>query len=53
MNSKGHLYISLIKSGIRIVGCIDLFMTGSLGFFAGAFCAAELLGIVEELVDER
>ena len=37
MNSKGHLYISLGKSAIRIIGGI----------------VAEIGGVLEELVDER
>lgn len=47
--SKGHFYVSLAKSGIRIIAGICL-ISGNL-FFAGAgFILAEVLGIVEELV---
>lgn len=47
--SKGHFYVSLVKSVIRIGagGCLiqgNLFAAGALLIFA------ELLGIVEELV---
>ena len=47
--SKGHFYVSLVKSIIRIGagGCLiqgNLYAAGSLLIFA------ELLGIVEELV---
>jgi hypothetical protein len=47
--SKGHFYVSLVKSGLRIVAGAVL-ISGSL-YWAGAFIiAAEVLGIVEELV---
>jgi hypothetical protein len=47
--SKGHFYISLIKSAVRIGagGCLilgDLFAAGVLLIFA------EILGIAEEVV---
>lgn len=47
--SKGHFYISLVKSVVRIGagGCLifgDLFFAGFLLIFA------EILGIAEELV---
>ena len=47
--SKGHFYVSLAKSAIRIVagGCL---ITGNL-LMAGVFLImAEVLGVVEELV---
>lgn len=47
--SKGHFYVSLVKSGLRIVAGAVL-ISGSL-YWAGAFIiTAEILGIVEELV---
>lgn len=47
--SKGHFYTSLAKSGLRIIAAGAL-MQGSL-YWAGAFLvAAELLGILEEMV---
>jgi hypothetical protein len=47
--SKGHFYVSLAKSGLRIIA--GLALTQGLFFEAGAFLiAAEVLGIVEELV---
>ena len=47
--SKGHFYVSLVKSTLRIVA--GLALTQGLFFEAGAFLiAAEILGIVEELV---
>ena len=47
--SKGHFYVSLVKSSIRILGGALLFF----GNFAEAgicLIVAELLGIVEEIV---
>lgn len=47
--SKGHFYVSLAKSGLRIVAGISLIMSGLPE--AGTFILlAEVLGIVEELV---
>lgn len=47
--SKGHFYVSLAKSALRIVAGVSLIMVGFPE--AGAFfIAAEVLGIVEELV---
>jgi hypothetical protein len=47
--SKGHFYVSLVKSAIRIVagGCL---ISGNLVFAGAGFILAEVLGIVEELV---
>lgn len=47
--SKKHFYISMIKSGVRIGGCIVAIQLGSVVWLASAFLAAEILGIVEEL----
>ena len=47
--SKGHFYVSLAKSALRIVAGSNLVL-GNL-FWAGTFLIlAEVLGIVEELV---
>jgi len=47
--SKGHFYVSLVKSALRIIAGVALVQ--GLLVEAGAFLiAAELLGIVEELV---
>ena len=47
--SRGHFYVSLAKSGLRIIA--GLALAQGLLFEAGAFLiAAEVLGIVEELV---
>ena len=56
--SKGHFYVSLVKSALRIVAGAALIATGVSTFHydtfvvcAGVlFVAAEILGIVEELV---
>lgn len=48
--SKGHFYVSLAKSATRIAAGIALIWPQSI-VLAGAFLiAAEVLGIVEELV---
>ncbi len=48
--SKGHFYVSLVKSATRIAAGIALIWPQSI-VLAGAFLiAAEILGIVEELV---
>ena len=48
-DAKKHLYISLVKSAIRIVagGCL---ITGNLLMAGVCFIMAEVLGIVEEIV---
>jgi hypothetical protein len=47
--SKGHFYVSLVKSAIRIVagGCL---ITGNFLMAGICLILAEVLGIVEELV---
>lgn len=47
--SKGHFYISLVKSGIRIVAA-GFLATGSFMIAGVLLAGAELLGIAEELV---
>jgi hypothetical protein len=47
--SRGHLYVSLAKSGIRIIAGVAL-MTGNFWGAGGLLIAAEFLGIAEELV---
>jgi len=47
--SKGHFYVSLAKSALRIVAGVAL--TQGFLFEAGVFLIlAEVLGVVEELV---
>ena len=47
--SKGHFYVSIVKSAIRIIagGCL---ITGNLLMAGVCLIMAEILGIVEELV---
>ncbi len=47
--SKKHFYISMIKSGMRILGCTVALFTGSVIWLASGLLVAELLGIAEEL----
>lgn len=53
MNSKGHLYVSSAKSALRILSCIVSICKKSVKVLAIGLLAAELLGILEELVDNR
>lgn len=53
MNSKGHLIISLAKSGIRIAGGIISLVTKSFTPLAISIIIAEAGGVAEELVDKR
>jgi len=56
--SKGHFYVSLAKSFLRISGFVTLYLAGAnpelmtswLKVTAGLLMLAECLGIVEELV---
>ena len=47
--SRGHFYVSLVKSGLRIVAGGNL-VIGNLWWAGTFFIIAEILGIVEELV---
>ena len=47
--SKGHFYVSLAKSFLRIVAGAAL-MSGSLYWAGALLITAEILGIVEEMV---
>lgn len=53
MNSKGHLFISLGKSAIRIIGGIVALVNMSVLPLAIGVIIAEIGGVLEELVDER
>lgn len=53
MNSKGHLYISLAKSGIRVIGGIVAIVRKSIIPLAVGIIIADVGGVLEELVDER
>ena len=47
--SKGHFYVSLVKSGLRIVAGVFL-IDGNLLVAGSLLILAEGLGIIEELV---
>ena len=47
--SKKHFYISLVKSAVRITGCVVALATASWGWLALGFLVGEVLGIAEEL----
>ena len=47
---KGHFYVSLIKSGLRLIGCLVAAYTSSVVLLALFLGAAEILGVAEELV---
>ena len=53
MNSMGHLLVSIAKSILRIGACTWCIYTGAIVPLAIGFFLAEVLGIVEELVDKR
>jgi hypothetical protein len=47
--SKGHFYVSLVKSGLRIIAEVFL-IDGNLLVAGSLLILAEGLGIIEELV---
>lgn len=47
--SKGHFYVSIVKSAVRIIAGMSL-IYGNLVVAGVLLIAAELLGILEELV---
>lgn len=53
MNSKGHLFISILKSGIRIISAGVAIASLNIMILASGILIAEILGIAEELVDKR
>ena len=53
MNSKGHLFISLGKSAVRVIGGIVSLIRKSVIPLAVGIIVAEVGGVLEELVDER
>lgn len=53
MNSKGHFWISFTKSMIRIVACTVSIGVNSIIPLALGLILAEVLGILEEVVDKR
>ena len=48
---KMHYYISLVKSGIRIAGCVGAVVLQSITLLAVSFLLAEVLGILEEVIE--
>ena len=48
---KMHDASSLVKSGIRIAGCIGAVVLQSITLFAVSFLLAEVLGILEEVIE--
>lgn len=53
MGSKGHLGISVNKSLIRMACCISALMNNSIEILCIGLIIAEVLGVIEELVDKR
>lgn len=47
--SKGHFYVSLVKSALRVVAGATL-IQGSLVLCGAFIITAEVLGVIEELV---
>lgn len=47
--SKKHFRLSMVKSGLRLLGCAVAFATNAIGWFVILFAIAELVGIWEEL----
>lgn len=49
--SKKHFYLSMVKSAIRLGGCMVLALSGDvvIATFAVMFAIAEFIGIAEEL----
>jgi hypothetical protein len=53
MNSKWHMYISFIKSFVRIAGCGLSIIFSNWLILAIGLGLAELLGVLEEIGDKR
>ena len=53
MNDKGHFYASILKSGIRILFCLIAWVTSSFGLAMFGLILAEVVGIFEEVLDNR
>lgn len=47
--SRFHFYTSLIKSVVRLAGCLVAAFTGSVVTLAIFLAVAEFIGIIEEL----
>lgn len=46
--SNSHFYISIVKSGIRLIACYFLFIS-DISMAAMLFGSAEILGVAEEI----
>lgn len=58
MNSKGHLFCSIFKSMFRIIGCLGALSSylepdAAVLWIGFTFLLAEVLGIIEEVMDKR
>lgn len=53
MNSKWHLYLSLIKSVVRTIGCMSALILGDWKLVAVGMGMAEVCGFLEEFGDKR
>jgi hypothetical protein len=53
MNSQWHLLISVAKSITRISGCVVALIYKEWSLLAISFLIAEVLGVLEEVKDER
>lgn len=53
MNSKGHFFLSILKSSFRIAGCVAMLASGQIVVFVVLIGLAEILGIAEEFMDKR
>lgn len=47
--SNKHFAYSIVKSGLRIAGCVAVLLGANIMWLPGALLAAEILGIAEEL----
>lgn len=53
MKDKGHFWISATKSAIRMIGSFIALVYNSIEILAWSFLIAEILGVLEEIVDKR
>lgn len=56
---RGHFIVSIIKSLLRIGGCLAAWIVAysnpqaGVIVLAGSLCGAEVLGVLEEVLDKR
>jgi len=50
---RGHFWVSCVKSLIRVASCAVTIGALNVRFLAGGFLIAEILGLLEEFVDDR